>query len=46
MSRDNYVLDVIMSGDEQPGIPAPKSKIKFSYKCKQNNYLFLKGKIQ
>jgi hypothetical protein len=35
MSRDNYVLDVIMSGDEQPSIPAPGgSKIKFSYKCK------------
>ncbi|MBP6430752.1 MAG: hypothetical protein KA319_03215 [Ferruginibacter sp.] len=44
MSRDNYVLDVIMSGDEQPGIPAfvppvlPPAiggvKIKFSYKCK------------
>lgn len=35
MSRDNYVLDVIMSGDEQPGIPAPGgSKIRFSYKCK------------
>jgi hypothetical protein len=44
MSRDNYVLDVIMSGDDQPGIPAsvppvpPPAisgvKIKFSYKCK------------
>ncbi len=35
MSRDNYVLDVIMSGDDQPAIPAPGgSKIKFSYKCK------------
>ncbi len=35
MSRDNYVLDVIMSGDEQPGIPSPgKAKLKFSYKCK------------
>jgi hypothetical protein len=35
MSRDNYVLDVLMSGDDQPGIPAAGgSKIKFSYKCK------------
>lgn len=34
MSRDNYVLDVIMSGDDQPGIPAAASKLKFSYKCK------------
>ncbi|MBL0145025.1 MAG: hypothetical protein IPP48_03935 [Chitinophagaceae bacterium] len=34
MSRDNYVLDVIMSGNEQPCIPAPKSKLRFSYKCK------------
>ena len=34
MSRDNYVLSVVMKGDEQFSIPAPKSKILFSYKCK------------
>ncbi len=34
MSRDNYVLSVIMTGDAQPSIPAPKSKISFGYKCR------------
>lgn len=34
MSRDNYVLSVIMSGDDQPGVPAVKSKLSFSYTCK------------
>jgi hypothetical protein len=34
MSRDNYVLSVIMSGDDLLSIPAQKGKLKFSYKCK------------
>lgn len=34
MSRDNYVLSVILSGDDQPSIPAQKGILKFSYKCK------------
>ncbi len=34
MSRDNYVLSVIMSGDELLSIPAQKGRLKFSYKCK------------
>lgn len=34
MSRDNYVLSVIMTGDDQPSVPAVKSKLSFSYKCK------------
>jgi len=34
MSRDNYVLSVIMTGDDQPGVPAVKSKLSFSYSCK------------
>ncbi|HAO46007.1 MAG TPA: hypothetical protein PLZ45_12175 [Ferruginibacter sp.] len=34
MSRDNYVLSVIMTGDDQPSIPAPAGKLSFSYKCK------------
>lgn len=34
MSRDNYVMSVIMTKDPQPSIPAMKGKISFSYKCK------------
>ena len=34
MSLDNYVLSVIMSGDDLPSMPAQKGKLKFSYKCK------------
>jgi hypothetical protein len=34
MSRDNYVLSVIMAGDDQPSIPATASKLSFGYKCK------------
>jgi len=34
MSRDNYVLNVIMQGDDQFSIPARASKLVFSYKCK------------
>lgn len=34
LSRDNYVLSVVMKGDDQFSIPATKSKILFSYKCK------------
>ncbi len=34
MSRDNYVLSVIMTGDDQVSIPAAEGKLSFSYKCK------------
>lgn len=34
MSRDNYVLSVLMRGDDQYSIPADSSKLVFSYKCK------------
>lgn len=34
MSRDNYVLSVIMNGDDQLSIPASAGKLSFSYKCK------------
>ncbi len=34
MSRDNYVLSVIMDGDDQISIPAAAGKLSFSYKCK------------
>lgn len=34
MSRDNYVLSVQMSGDDQPSVPAAAGKLSFSYKCK------------
>lgn len=34
MSRDNYVLSVLMEGDDQLSIPATESLIRFSYKCK------------
>lgn len=34
MSRDNYVLSVLMTGDDQPSIPATEGKLTFSYKCK------------
>lgn len=34
MSRDNYVLSVMMYGDDQFSIPARASKLVFSYKCK------------
>ena len=33
-SIDNYVLSVVMTGDDQPSIPAQSSRLKFSYKCK------------
>jgi hypothetical protein len=34
MSRDNYVLSVNMTGNDQPSIPATAGKLNFSYKCK------------
>ena len=34
MSRDGYVMNVYMLGDDQPSIPAEAGKLKFSYKCK------------
>jgi hypothetical protein len=34
MSLDNYVLSVMMTGDDQYSIPAPAGKLVFSYKCK------------
>ncbi len=34
MSRDNYVLSVLMTGDDQSSIPATAGKLNFSYKCK------------
>jgi hypothetical protein len=34
MSRDNYVTSVLMTGDDQPSIPAAQSKLSFYYKCK------------
>ena len=34
MSRDNYILNVVMLGDDQFSIPARASKLVFSYKCK------------
>ena len=34
MSRDNYVLNVMMTGDDQFSIPAQAGKLAFSYKCK------------
>lgn len=34
MSRDNYVLSTIMTGDDQPSIPAPAGKLSFGYTCK------------
>lgn len=34
LSRDTYVLSVIMDGDADQSIPAPKGKLSFSYKCK------------
>ncbi|MGB4844359.1 MAG: hypothetical protein WBP16_07830 [Ferruginibacter sp.] len=34
MSRDNYVLSVQMTGDDQPSIPASVGKLSFSYMCK------------
>ena len=34
MSRDNYVLSVLMTGDDQSSIPATAGKLSFSYKCK------------
>ncbi|MFN8242968.1 MAG: hypothetical protein U0X40_02835 [Ferruginibacter sp.] len=34
LSKDNYVLSVIMKGDDQFCIPADSSKLVFSYKCK------------
>lgn len=33
LSKDNYILSVIMEGDEQPSIPAVPKKMIFSYKC-------------
>lgn len=34
LSKDNYVLSVIMKGSDQFSIPADSSKLVFSYKCK------------
>jgi len=34
LSRDNYVLSVIMNGDDQLSIPAAAGLLNFSYKCK------------
>lgn len=34
MSRDNYVLSVLMTEDDLISIPAVVSKLSFSYKCK------------
>ena len=34
MSRDNYVLNVYMLGDDQSSIPAAEGKLSFSYHCK------------
>jgi len=34
MSRDNYVTSVLMTGNDQPSIPATAGKLSFSYKCK------------
>ncbi len=34
MSRDTYVLSVLMTGDDQQSIPASAGKLSFSYKCK------------
>ncbi len=34
MSRDNYVLNVNMIGDDQSSIPAAAGKLNFAYKCK------------
>ncbi len=33
LSRDNYVLSVIMKGNNQATIPAVTGKVKFSYHC-------------
>jgi len=34
MSRDNYVTSVLITGNDQPSIPAAKGKLNFYYKCK------------
>lgn len=34
MSRDNYVVGLMMDGDDQPSIPASAGKLTFSYTCK------------
>ena len=34
MSRDNYVLGVIMTGQDQFSIPAQAGRLAFAYKCK------------
>lgn len=34
LSRDNYVVSVLMNGNDQSSIPAFSGKLKFSYKCK------------
>jgi hypothetical protein len=34
LSRDNYVVSVLMNGGDQSSIPAYSGKLKFSYKCK------------
>lgn len=34
LSRDNYVLSVLMKGDDQLSIPAAAGILNFSYKCK------------
>lgn len=33
MSRDNYVIGIMMGGDDQPSIPAAAGKLSFSYHC-------------
>jgi hypothetical protein len=33
-SVDNYITSVLMTGNNQPSIPAIVGKLKFSYKCK------------
>ena len=34
MSRDTYVLNVQMAGDDLQSIPASAGKLTFTYKCK------------
>ncbi len=34
LSNDNYVVEVDMSGDDQPSIPVLHGHLKFSYSCK------------
>lgn len=34
LSRDNYVLSVIMKGNDQASLPGLAGKLRFAYKCK------------